>query len=142
MAALLESKTMSVSIGRSQKDVYDFVSNPTNLSRWASGLGTSVESVSGEWVARTPQGPVKFRFVGRNDFGVLDHYVSPRAGVEIYIPMRVVSNGEGSELIVTLFRQPDMSDTAFQEDAEWVRRDLNALKKLLEAEAGESNQDD
>jgi hypothetical protein len=107
MAALLESKTISVSIARSPKDVYEFVSNLTNLSKWASGLGTSIENVNGEWVARTPQGPVKLRFVERNHFGVLDHYVSPKPGVEVYIPMRVVSNGVGSELIFTLFRQLD-----------------------------------
>lgn len=131
MAALLESKTISVSIERSPKDVYDFVSNPANLPKWASGLGASVESIAGEWIARAPQGPVKFRFVERNDFGVLDHYVSPTPGVEVYIPMRVVANGAGSELVFTLFRQPGMSDAKFQEDAEWVQRDLNALKKLL-----------
>ncbi|MBI4524946.1 MAG: SRPBCC family protein [Deltaproteobacteria bacterium] len=140
MAALLESKTISVSIERTPKDVYEFVSNPANLPKWASGLGTSIENVNGEWIARAPRGPVKCRFVERNDFGVLDHYVSPTPGVEVYIPMRVISNGAGSELIFTLLRQPDMSDAKFQEDAEWVQRDLNALKKLLEAEASESNQ--
>jgi len=140
MAALLESKTISVSIARSPKDVYEFVSNPSNLSMWASGLGTSIENVNGEWVASTPQGPVKFRFAERNLFGVLDHYVSPKPEVEVYMPMRVVSNGAGSELIFTMFRQQDMSDAAFQKDAAWVQRDLNALKKLLEAKASEFNQ--
>jgi hypothetical protein len=40
---------------------------------------------------------------------------------------------QGSELIFTLFHGPDMSDEKFAEDAEWVKRDLNVLKKLLEA---------
>lgn len=134
MTAPLESQTISISIERSPKDVYEFVSNPSNLPRWASGLGTSIENINGEWIVSAPQGPVKFRFVERNDLGVLDHYVSLTPGVEIYIPMRVVANGAGSELIFTLFRQPDMSDAKFQEDAKWVQRDLNVLKKLLEAE--------
>jgi hypothetical protein len=33
----------------------------------------------------------------------------------------------------TLFRRPDMSDEKFAENAEWVKRDLNGLKKLIEA---------
>jgi hypothetical protein len=33
----------------------------------------------------------------------------------------------------TLFRRLDMSDEKFAEDAEWAKRDLNGLKKLLEA---------
>jgi hypothetical protein len=47
--------------------------------------------------------------------------------------MRVIANGAGSELIFTLFRLADMSDEKYAEDAEWVMRDLNALKQLLEA---------
>ena len=132
MAALLDSQTISVSIKRNPKDVYEFVSNPINLPKWASGLGTSIENINGEWIVRVSERPVKFRFAKRNDFGVLDHYVSPMPGVEVYNPMRVVPNGTGSAVIFTLFHQPDMSEAKFQEDADWVQRDLNALKKLLE----------
>ena len=76
---------------------------------------------------------MKVRFTERNSFGVLDHYVIPELGVEVYIPLRVIANGTGSELIFTLFRLSDMSDEKFAADAEWVMRDLNALKSLLEA---------
>ena len=134
MKTLFESKTISISIRASQKDVYEFVADPGNLPKWASGLGTSIESAGGEWIAHSPQGPVKFSFEKRNDMGVLDHCVSPVPGVKLYMPMRVVSNGDGSEIIFTLFRQPDMNDEKFRADAEWVKSDLNTLKKLLEAE--------
>ena len=133
MTALLESRTISVSIERDPKDVYEFVSTPTNLAKWASGLGTSVENLNGEWIARTPQGAVRFKFAEQNDYGVLDHYVSPAPGVVLYVPMRVIPNGKGSELIFTLFRLPDMSDEKFAEDTAWVERDLTALGNLLEA---------
>jgi hypothetical protein len=63
-------------------------------------------------VADTPEGPVKIRFTERNDFGILDHHVVVRPGVDIYIPMRVIANGTGSEVIFTLFRLPDMTDEA------------------------------
>lgn len=76
---------------------------------------------------------MKVRFTEQNNFGVLDHYVIPESGPEIYIPLRVISNGGGSEIIFTLFRQPGMSEEKFAADADWVRRDLNALKTLLEA---------
>lgn len=132
MLKLLEARTISVSIARSPAEVYAFVADPVNLPRWASGLGTSVEVVQGELIARTAQGQVKLRFAGRNDLGVLDHYVSPAPGVEIYVPMRAVANGAGSELVITLFRQPGMSDATFQKDADWVLRDLFALKAVLE----------
>jgi hypothetical protein len=132
MAGIFEARNLSVSINRRPREVYDFASVPENFPQWATGAGKSIKKVNGEWIVETPQGPMKVRFTERNDFGVLDHYVIPKPGAEIYIPMRVVANGTGSELIFTLFRLPDMSDEKYAADAEWVMRDLNALKKLLE----------
>ena len=132
MAGIFEARNLSVSINRRPREVYDFASVPENFPKWATGLGKSLRKMNDEWVAETPQGPVKVRFTERNDFGVLEHYVIPKPGTEIYIPMRVGANGTGSELIFTLFRLPDMSDEKYAADAEWVMRDLIALKKLLE----------
>jgi hypothetical protein len=80
----------------------------------------------------TPQGPMKVRFASKNDFGVLDHYVTVAPGIEVYVPMRVLPNGAGSVAIFTLFRLPDMSDEKYAEDAGWVERDLQKLKEILE----------
>jgi hypothetical protein len=64
----------------------------------------------------------------------LDHTVVPAPGVEIHVPLRVVANGDaGSEVLLTLFRRPGVSDEEFAADAGWVSRDLRALKALLEA---------
>jgi hypothetical protein len=71
------------------------------------------------------------RFVERNKYGVLDHYVTLRSR-EVYVPMRVFANGQGAEVLLTVFRQPGMSEQKFVEDTQWVRRDLEALKELLE----------
>jgi len=53
-------------------------------------------------------------------------------GSVIYVPLRVISNGDGAEVLLTLFRQPGMSDAKFAADAEWIGRDLRALKTLIE----------
>jgi hypothetical protein len=127
-----ESRTISIRINRPADVVYDFTSVPQNFLTWASGLGKSLTKTDDGWLAETPQGPMKVKFTERNRFGVLDHYVILESGLEIYIPMRVISNGSGSEVLFTLFRLPDMSDEKFTEDAEWVKRDLDALKNLLE----------
>ena len=132
MADTLVSRTISVRIARPQREVYDFAAVPENFPRWASGLARSLKKVNGEWIAHTPEGPVKVRFTARNDFGIVDHHVAVRPGVEIYVPMRIIANGGGSEVMLTLFRLPDMTDETFARDAELVARDLNALKALLE----------
>ena len=123
---------ISASIERPPDVVYAFASNPENLPKWATGLSGSIRKVHGEWIAESPMGKVKIRFVERNTFGVLDHEVVLESGVRIWNPMRVVARGTGSEIVFTLFRQPDMSDEKFAEDAKWVEKDLMRLKGLLE----------
>ena len=92
--------------------------------------------MDGEWIAASPLGAMKLRFSPRNSLGVLDHWVYPEAGGEIYVPLRVVANGKGCELTLTLFRQPGMDDARFAADAELVRKDLIFAKKILEAGPG------
>lgn len=132
MPGMLASRTLSVSIGRRPADVYEFVSNPENLPKWAKGLGKSVTKQGADWIVDTPQGPMKIRFAEKSAFGVLDHYVTTPSGMEVYVPMRVLSNGTGSEVLFTLFRLPDMSDEKYGEDTRMVERDLRTLKDLLE----------
>lgn len=132
MKSIRRVQNISVFIDCPPVEVYDFVSNPENLPRWATGLGGSVKKVDGEWIADSPMGKVKIKFAEKNKFGVLDHDVILESGVKIHNPMRVVPHDRGSEIIFTLFRQPGMSDEKFLEDARWVEKDLKILKELLE----------
>lgn len=129
----LHARHISVSIQRAPREVYEFAADPDNLPKWATGLAAGIRKVGGEWLADSPLGRVKIRFAERNAFGVLDHDVILESGARFHNPMRVVPNGSGSEVIFTLFRQPEASDEKFEEDARWVEKDLNALKRLLES---------
>lgn len=60
----------------------------------------------------------------------MDHYVSVNDAPEIYVPLRVIQNGDGAEVQLTLFQQKGMSDAKFLADAEWVEQDLLTLKLL------------
>ncbi len=123
---------MSISIERHPNEVYEFVSNPENIPKWAKGLGKSVRKQGTYWIVDTPQGPMKLKFAEKNNFGVLDHYVTTPAGMEIYVPMRVLANGTGSEVLFTLFRLPGMTDEKYAEDMKMVEQDLQTLKTILE----------
>ncbi|MBX6374836.1 MAG: SRPBCC family protein [Acetobacteraceae bacterium] len=124
---------LSTGISRPFAEVYAFLAEPENFPKWASGLGHSFRHLDGmEWLAETPMGPMRVRFSERNPYGVLDHTLLPEDGEPMHNPMRVVANGDGSEVVFTLFRRPGMSDADFARDADWVLRDLQALKALLE----------
>lgn len=128
----MNSKTITLSINSAPKKLYAFVSHLENMPKWAKTFCKSTRQSDGEWVMQTPQGEAKIKIAPQNDFGILDHTVIPAPGVEIYVPMRVVKNGKGCEVIFTLFQQPDMSDADFTRDQRMVEQDLATLKQIME----------
>ena len=131
---LSKSTSLTVSINCDPRTVYEFVSNLENLPKWASKAFQSIKQVNSEWFAETPQGSVKVKLAQRNDFGVLDHYVSISSlEVDVYVPMRVVKNGtNGSEVIFTLLYSSNMSEEKFAQDMKMVEQDLKNLKNIME----------
>jgi hypothetical protein len=127
------SRFISEWINRAAADVYEYASDPANLSNWAPGLGSSVENVDGQWFVETSEGRVGVAFAPANAYGVLDHEVTLPSGDVIYNPMRVVPDGDGCEVVFSLRRLPDMSDEDFARDAGLVQADLTRLKHVLEA---------
>jgi hypothetical protein len=128
-----ESRHVSERIDRPADEVYEYAVDPANIPEWAPGLGNGVENVDGAWFVDTAMGRVGLAFAERNTFGVLDHEVTLPTGEVIYNPMRVFPDGDGSEIVFTVRRRPDMSDKDFAEDAGAVAADLTRLKRILEA---------
>jgi hypothetical protein len=105
----------------------------------------SIKLLSGEWIAETTQGQAKIRITERNDFGILDHYVkllpSPNIDEEVFVPMRVVQNCDGSEVIFTVFQLASMSEEKYAEDIRMVEQDLLNLKNIVEDSISLNNGD-
>ncbi|MGQ7242152.1 hypothetical protein ACUN9V_01665 [Salinicola sp. V024] len=133
--------TISLTVDCPWQSVYEVFWRPEAFPLWASGLSQSQLSRQGErWLTQGPEGSVFIRFTPHNPYGVMDHWVELEDGQEvrqeIYVPLRIIANGDGAEVQLTLFRLPLMDEAAdeatFQRDADWVRRDLAALKALAE----------
>jgi hypothetical protein len=128
----VESRAITVRIDRPFDKVYEFLVDPANWNHWAFGLGTHIRRSQDGWIADSDGGVATVEFTPRNSFGIVDHTVIRPSGQRVYVPMRLIANGRGCELIFTLFREPAMSDARFASDAGFVQRDLNRLKALLE----------
>ncbi len=133
---MMKSRTITCSINKPPATIYEFASNPENLPKWVRSFCLSVRKTGDEWQMETPTGWVGIRFVAVNDYGVLDHVVTLPDGQSILNPMRVVANGEGSEVMFTVFQIPGMSDEQFAKDAGMVEADLRSLKAVLEGNQG------
>jgi hypothetical protein len=129
---MVVKRELRVAINRPAGEVYAFLCIPENFPKWASGLARSLRQAGDDWIADTPDGPATVRFSEPNSHGVLDHAVTLSHGRTVYVPLRVVPTARGCELVLTVFRHPDMSDEKFTADAEWVMRDLNTAKRILE----------
>src|SRR5262245_2352558 len=105
----IESRTLSVRIDQPFPRVDEFLADPAHWNEWAFGLGKSLRQSNGEWIADSAEGVLKVRFTARNPFGVLDHTVVRPSGAEVSVPMRLITNGGGCELLFTLFREPDVT---------------------------------
>lgn len=114
-------------------DVYAYVSDPRNLPAWASGLSVSIELVGDEWVAESDLGRITVEFAPDNPYGVLDHVVALPDGARVTNPLRVVPNGDGCDIVFSLFQLPPADLDAFEADAAAVVRDLARLKVVLES---------
>lgn len=130
--SIMSAKIVHISIDRDWRDVYDFASKPENMPLWASGLASGLEPDGEDWIATGVLGTVRVSFVPPNKFGVLDHTVTIESGLRVYNALRVVPNGDGCEVMFTLLRLPGMTNEQFAADAAHVRKDLEALKNLME----------
>jgi hypothetical protein len=105
---MTESIHISEHIARSAADVYAYASQLANLPAWAAGVTADMD----------------IRFEQPNTLGVLDHWATVD-GKTYYNPMRVIADGEDSEVVFTL-RNPTDAD----HDA--IVADLATLKRILE----------
>lgn len=127
------AKHISININKDPKVVYEFASEPLNMPKWAAGLSGSIKKEGDHWISASPMGKVKVKFTPKNDLGVIDHDVYLNNKI-YHNPFRVLKNGEDSEVVFTLYRQPEMNEQEFSRDAEMVMKDLNKLKELIEKE--------
>ena len=107
---LEEGRKLRVSIKRSAAEAYRLLSASTS-----------------NWIAGTA-GTRALRVTGPDSHGVLDYSVTPPGGPTTYAPLRVVGNGAGHGLVLTLFGKDNLS-------AEEALRSLLAARHVVGADA-------
>jgi carbon monoxide dehydrogenase subunit G len=127
------SAVVHISILAPPKSVIAFLSDIENWKTWAPWIHSVGRTSGGDWKLETEAGPMKIRFVEPNSLGVLDHEVTVASGMVVLNSMRVLPNGDGSELVMVVFQSPGVSTEQFDRDVQAVTDDLVRLKAAAEA---------
>lgn len=131
----MDVRHLSTTIATPFDRAYAFAHQPANFARWAAGLARTLHHTDHGWVADTPEGEAIVVFSEPNEHGILDHRVRLPGKPEVYVPLRLIAHGDRTEVVLTLFRQPDMTDAMFERDAGLIADDLASLRRVLEREA-------
>lgn len=126
-----ETRILHLTLETGYEAAYRFASQPSNFPKWAAGMSTSLHHTAEGLVAQTPQGEAKVIFSEVNAFGVLDQSISLPGKPDVYVPLRMIRNGNCTEAELTLFRQPEMTDAIFEQDVSLVMKDLHKLGSVL-----------
>jgi len=137
---MLQHAIISIDLNLNHHELYERIWQPQAFLHWASGMcGAGLKQDGNAWTGEGMEGPLRVRFTEHNQFGIMDHFVSQAGEPEIYVPLRVVANQEGSTVTITLFRQRSTTETMFATEVEWARRDLEALKLWVERAGSRSS---
>jgi hypothetical protein len=132
MKQIARSAIKSVDIQASSDNVFAFLANPLNWPQYAVVNLRSVSPAQDGWfhaVTKFGQGALKVNAV--KELGVFDHvWKDPQATWQVY--SRVVPNGEGATVMMTLFQPAVMSDQQFDEAMKEMENEMKKLKEILE----------
>ena len=130
---MAQSHVIHLAIDSPFGKVVEFLSDAGNFPKWAAVQGEMTRLGDLEWRAETEFAERIVRFSPDNDFGVFDHAVYVAGETPITMPLQIISNEEGCDLVFLFLRRPGVSDEQFASSVEWVTSDFLALRSLLEA---------
>jgi uncharacterized protein YndB with AHSA1/START domain len=132
MNKIARSAIKSTDIQAPPEKVYAFLVDPMNWPQYAVVNLRSVSPGENGWfkvVTKFGEGELKVN--GVKELGLFDHvWKDPQATWQVY--SRVVPNGEGSTVMMTLFKPPAMSDRQFDHSMEEMDIEMAKLKEILE----------
>ncbi|OXM66172.1 MULTISPECIES: SRPBCC family protein [Amycolatopsis] len=109
----MQTITESISIAAAPQTVFDLVSDPGQLPKWAPGVDATRVNVRAS-----------------REHGTVDFFAADNPDAGVYT--RVLPNGPGAEYQFTMFFPDGTPETAVAEQASVVRGELETVRALCE----------
>lgn len=121
-----KSRTITFSVNKKTGEVFDAILNiPPKM------FPDAVKNNDGWWMFQGPHGEAKLKFKENEKFGILDHIFEDPDG-KWDVPMRVVSSGDVSEVVITLNKPQNFTDELFSERVKEVEEIMQKMKEAIE----------
>lgn len=125
---MIRTRTISMDVNRMMGDTFDSI-----LALFPKIVPDAKINSDGWWSFIGPYGKSKVKFNQNKSLGILDHeYVDEESSWKI--PMRVIPNGDVSEVVIILKKPEQLTDTQFDERVEKVNELATSMKKILESD--------
>ena len=124
---MVRSRTLTVTVKKRTGDAFDAI-----LMVPPKMMPDAKKHEDGWWSFTGPHGKSKLKFHENKSYGILDHkYVDEESSWDV--PMRVVSSGDFSELIITLNKPNELSDEQFDQRVNELSELVNNMKSIIES---------
>ena len=123
------SRTITITVEKKTGDAFDAI-----LKIPPKMMPDAQLNDSGWWLFTGPYGKSMLKFNENKSLGILDHqYVDEESSWDV--PMRVISNGDVSEVLITLNKHDEITDEQFDLRVEEISAMFNSMKNIIESES-------
>ncbi len=123
------SRTISIIVKKKTGDAFDAILQiPPNI------MPDAIMNDDGWWSFTGLHGKARLKFNENKSLGILDHqYIDEESSWNV--PMRVVSSGDFSEVVITLNKPDELSDEQFDQRISEMGEMIVTMKNIIESDA-------
>jgi len=126
---VIRTRTISIHVDKIAGDTFDAI-----VELFPKIILNAKINSSGWWSFIGPYGKSKVKFNSNRSLGILDHqYVDEESSWNI--PMRIIPNGDFSELVIVLTKPSQLTDFQFDVRVEKINKLVFSMKTLLESKS-------
>ncbi|MBS3925802.1 MAG: hypothetical protein KGZ34_03820 [Nitrosarchaeum sp.] len=123
---MTRSRTITIPINKKTSYAFDAILNaPPKM------MPDAKMSSDGWWSFSTPRGNARLKFKENRSLGILDHVFIDQDS-QWNVPMRIVSSGEDSEIVITLIKPDELTDEQFDNRMIEIEQVFENMKKIIE----------
>ena len=124
---MIRTRTISMDVNKMMGDTFDSI-----LALFPKIVPDAKINSDGWWSFIGPYGKSKVKFNQNKSLGILDHqYIDEDSSWNI--PMRIIPNGDFSEVVIILKKPESLTDFQFNERVEKINKLVTSIKKTLES---------